>query len=96
MEALEKTLQRVARLTAILYNESCTNGDCAGFEVVLFPNGEDPTLAPHDLPPLTSKEAIRNLTEMQKRAYYQGYYPGGYDQNEERTARICEAIGIRL
>ncbi|KAF8877313.1 hypothetical protein CPB84DRAFT_1752196 [Gymnopilus junonius] len=89
-------LKKVDRRSAIIFNENRTGGSDERFEIVLFPNYEDPTLPPHNLPPLTSRAAIAGLTEMQKRAYYIGYFPGGRARNEEREASIYVAIGVRM
>lgn len=64
--------------------------------LLLLPFGKLNDQLKHNLPPLISRAAIKALSEVQKKAYYQGYYPGGRARNEERDALIYAAIGVRM
>ncbi|KAF8871367.1 hypothetical protein BD779DRAFT_1576997 [Infundibulicybe gibba] len=91
---LRTGLGKVRRISAITYNEACGTGDNIGLEVVPFANGEDPTEPPHNLPPLTSYQAVHDLDAAQRDAYYRGYeLPRHTRDPEERIELIIVAIG---
>ncbi|KAF8636885.1 hypothetical protein AX16_010941 [Volvariella volvacea WC 439] len=62
-----------------------------------FVNGDDPTLEPHNLPDLTSHDAIMDFTDQQS-ADFRGHYPCDALPNDvkERKKLICIAIGCKL
>ncbi|KAF8266429.1 hypothetical protein EI94DRAFT_195259 [Lactarius quietus] len=92
-------IKKMNRMIAFQYNEktsSSPHGHNQRFEVVYFPNLEDPTSEPHNLPLLTSRPSIAGLTEAQVVAYYHGYYPGENAQRVDRRSLVHKAIGVRL
>ncbi|KAM6497453.1 hypothetical protein JOM56_007926 [Amanita muscaria] len=98
IEALKEESAKTRRLTAQLYNEKRGSGVNSAYEVVPFPNGQDPTAPPYNLPPLTSVEAIQGLTDRQLDLYLRNYHPHLRrvirDRNE-RIGLIASAIGMR-
>ncbi|KAF9224962.1 hypothetical protein BS17DRAFT_816412 [Gyrodon lividus] len=95
LEERRQEFRNTQKIAALAYNGSAPPfGD--KIEIVLFPNGEEPTQDPHNLPPLTSLVAIRALRANEQRAYYEGYY--GEDaprRQNRRIAAILNAIGRR-
>ncbi|KAI9447209.1 hypothetical protein BJY52DRAFT_366245 [Lactarius psammicola] len=56
-----------------LMNHNRGNGNVVPFEVIPFTDGSDPTLPPHNLPPLHSINVIRNLDEQTLATYLTHY-----------------------
>ncbi|KAH8982565.1 hypothetical protein EDB86DRAFT_2970285, partial [Lactarius hatsudake] len=56
-----------------LINRSRGHGNVVPFEVVPFTDGTDPTLPPHNLPPLHTVNVIDNLSEQSLTAYLTHY-----------------------
>ncbi|KAF8055575.1 hypothetical protein FPV67DRAFT_1540981 [Lyophyllum atratum] len=86
------------------YNITCATGNTDPLEVVPFINGDDPTIPPHNLPPLTSPGAIRALDDNALRSYYDGYHrrlegaprpPPMPRTAAERRLAIFVAVGSR-
>ncbi|KAN0136247.1 hypothetical protein V8E53_006107 [Lactarius tabidus] len=77
LASLTREVRKAQRLIAIHHNEAQIRQEhpVYRFEVVYFPNLEDPTSEPHNLPPSTSREGIDRLSDAHAKAYYQGYYP---------------------
>ncbi|KAF8072330.1 hypothetical protein FPV67DRAFT_1651470 [Lyophyllum atratum] len=57
LRPLKEDIAAIRRLSAISYNITCATGNTDPLEVVPFINGDDPTIPPHNLPPLTSPGA---------------------------------------
>ncbi|KAF7760947.1 hypothetical protein Agabi119p4_10356 [Agaricus bisporus var. burnettii] len=76
VDALTLEGAKTRAMVAKIMNRAAGSADNAELEVVPFRNGEDPTAHPHSLPPLTSSNAINNLTPAQRDRYLRGYYPG--------------------
>jgi len=93
---LENRVKKLERRTAIAFNQSQIPGRLERFEVVYFPNLEDPTEGPHNLPALTSRRAIVDLTAAQKRSYCDGYYPARRVHRNDRDRYLYMAIGVRM
>ncbi|KAF7424962.1 hypothetical protein PC9H_010273 [Pleurotus ostreatus] len=70
-----RDIRRNGRLIGLTWNGNSRPTDTATFEIVPFPNFEDPTTAPHNLPPLHSPQAIDELGPHHLRAYVRGYHP---------------------
>ncbi|KAH9172503.1 hypothetical protein EDB89DRAFT_906722 [Lactarius sanguifluus] len=56
-----------------LINQSRGHGNVVPFEVVPFTDGTDPTLPPHNLPPLHTVNVIDNLSEQSLTTYLTHY-----------------------
>ncbi|KAF8889200.1 hypothetical protein CPB84DRAFT_1455075 [Gymnopilus junonius] len=101
VHGLKGELSSVRRIAAITYNMSAGTGDEAGFEIVPFPNGQDPTKAPHNLPPLKCAKDVKELSTNGDRRdqYYRGYYPPTAPARlppiSERIDKIFVAIGAK-
>ncbi|KAJ7056950.1 hypothetical protein C8F01DRAFT_1152849 [Mycena amicta] len=66
-------------------NGQRATGNHVPFSVVLFTNGDDPTLAPHHLPALHSLADLTYLTAAELTAYIVGY---GLPAGGNRAARL--------
>ncbi|KAF8889667.1 hypothetical protein BD779DRAFT_1671776 [Infundibulicybe gibba] len=94
IEVMKLGQGKIRRLGAIAYNCTRGAGEGAGLEIVPFVNGMDPTEPPNNLPPLTSRKAVRELNAVQRDAYYQGYeLPDQIRDVGRRIALILIAIG---
>ncbi|KAN0135219.1 hypothetical protein V8E53_007110 [Lactarius tabidus] len=54
-------------------NRGRLDGNIIAYKVVPFPNGDDPTQPPHNLPHLVSVDVIKQLSECQLTSYLTGY-----------------------
>ncbi|KAF9013098.1 hypothetical protein BDQ17DRAFT_1536805 [Cyathus striatus] len=106
-QRVNQRLYRIESLNVKAYNSCCRS--LRGFAIQPFTDGTLPTDAPslerftmlfiqHNLPPLTSIDAIEGLTYEHARKYFQGYYPDGTEGNESMHGeylrrKIKEAIG---
>ncbi|KDQ21179.1 hypothetical protein BOTBODRAFT_168508 [Botryobasidium botryosum FD-172 SS1] len=65
------------------------------YEIIPLPNGDNPTHAPHNLPPLRSLQAIEDLVPQDLDAYLMAYEIPAQDNTtlEARRARLAMAIG---
>ncbi|KAI0072568.1 hypothetical protein K474DRAFT_363472 [Panus rudis PR-1116 ss-1] len=75
LKDVKREIRYTRRISALTRNSNTRPTDTAIFEIVLFANLDDPTAAPHNLPPLQSPEEIRGLRRHPLRAYVHGYYP---------------------
>ncbi|TDL18926.1 hypothetical protein BD410DRAFT_792717 [Rickenella mellea] len=93
---IKDMLTRTTRTSAKLHNLEVGRGNRTTFQVVPFANGADPTQLPHRLPPLFDFNTVQGLSDVERTAYYQGYFPGtNLPDPEEQTNRILLAIGWR-
>ncbi|KIL69053.1 hypothetical protein M378DRAFT_157288 [Amanita muscaria Koide BX008] len=98
VEALKEDSTKTRRLATRSFNATLGTSLDAVYEIVPFQNGQDPTAPPHNLPPLTSVEAILGLSDRQLDSYLWSYHP---DLNNRRVIRdrnerinfIAAAIG---
>ncbi|KAG9218140.1 hypothetical protein CCMSSC00406_0008079 [Pleurotus cornucopiae] len=96
VKQIQEELRHTRRLTARAWNNNTWASDSATFEIVPFPNLDDPTNNPHNLPPLNSIIVIRELEYHYMRAYVQGYYPDLLEvpaYRDECVKLILTAIG---
>ncbi|KAM6497341.1 hypothetical protein JOM56_007814 [Amanita muscaria] len=98
VETLKEDSTKTRRLATRSFNATLGTSLDAVYEIVPFQNGQDPTAPPHNLPPLTSVEAILGLSDRQLDSYLRSYHP---DLNNRRVIRdrnerinfIAAAIG---
>ncbi|KIL61400.1 hypothetical protein M378DRAFT_858790 [Amanita muscaria Koide BX008] len=89
-------LAMTRRLAAISHNAR-VGSTSEGYEIVFFPNSEDPNSEPHNLPPLTSMQAILDLGDAALDAYMRNYYPnnrGAIRDRNKRLNMVASAIGV--
>ncbi|KAI0073901.1 hypothetical protein K474DRAFT_1710318 [Panus rudis PR-1116 ss-1] len=75
LKDVKREIRYTRRISALTRNSNARPTDTAIFEIVPFASLDDPTAAPHNLPPLQSPEEIRGLRRHPLRAYVRGYYP---------------------
>ncbi|KAM6497600.1 hypothetical protein JOM56_005548 [Amanita muscaria] len=63
----------VQQLRNDVMNQGRGDGNIVRFEIIPFANGNDPTLQPHNLPPLYSVDTIQQLDGATLSAYLTGY-----------------------
>ncbi|KAF9458515.1 hypothetical protein BDZ94DRAFT_1313206 [Collybia nuda] len=97
LTAVKGDLSRVRYISALAHNATRSSWNYEKLEVVMFQNGVDPTCAPHNLPPLSSPEAIQNLSPTHRDAYFQGYYPEDRRRHSvsNKLQKIFMAVGVR-
>ncbi|KAF8634741.1 hypothetical protein AX14_010638 [Amanita brunnescens Koide BX004] len=97
VDGLKDQVNRMEQMSAVAYNRGCRRGAPSVLKVVPFKDGKDPTqLRQGALPLLSDVRDINNLSSVQLRAYYRGYYPDREMRNysdEERRAAVKAAIG---
>lgn len=83
-------------------NRGRLEGDIVPYEVVPFPNGDDPTQPPHNLPHLVSVEVIEQLSECQLISYLTGYGtnpmptgPNPGDTDYLRRDHLMALVGVQ-
>ncbi|KAH9004632.1 hypothetical protein EDB86DRAFT_1968250 [Lactarius hatsudake] len=80
-----------------LMNQGRGTGNVVPLEIVPFVNGDDPTLPPHNLPPLHSEEDIEALNEQELNIYLTRYgvhpLPGGADPLAARRQALKGSVG---
>ncbi|KAJ7052795.1 hypothetical protein C8F01DRAFT_1236355 [Mycena amicta] len=97
-QPLRTVVDRIETKLAIFKAQTIDGHGNFPFSVVLFPNGDDPTLAPHNLPALHSLADIKVLTAAQLTAYLLGYELAAVDNPGRAAAaaarrRIARHVG---
>ncbi|KDQ15146.1 hypothetical protein BOTBODRAFT_65763 [Botryobasidium botryosum FD-172 SS1] len=75
LDVMKQRQDRLSRLCALAWNQQAGNGSQQPFEIVLLPDGSDPTTAPLNLPLLSSVAAVDGLSAEDCTSYVQRYYP---------------------
>ncbi|KAL0960380.1 hypothetical protein HGRIS_005421 [Hohenbuehelia grisea] len=95
LTAVKRDIRHNRRISALTWNNNARPTNTASFEIVPFANLDDPTAAPHNLPPLQSPAHIRELRRHLLRAYVRGYHPGleAPHSDEECIRLVFRGIG---
>jgi len=97
LKSVQSSNAQIRRMAAITWNRSRGSGREARLEVVPFESGDDPTTAPHNLPPLSTVKAVQNLAAAPRDLYFEGYYPESpLPPAADRIPRILAALGVMV
>ncbi|KAJ7056970.1 hypothetical protein C8F01DRAFT_1086646 [Mycena amicta] len=94
---IDRSVSRIDANLAILKAQTSNarrgNGGQVPYFIVPFPNGDDPTIAPHHLPPLHSVSDIDALSGPNRTKYLQGYSLPVVGSPAIRCRTIAQHIG---
>ncbi|KAF8329677.1 hypothetical protein F5887DRAFT_1082326 [Amanita rubescens] len=95
---IKNDLATVKRQSAMTYNHTFVIFNSDPFVIVPFPDGKDPTEEPNPLPPLTSLQAVKDLSENNVETYFENY--GGTQRPartiEDKRAAILPMLGVGI
>ncbi|KZP30785.1 hypothetical protein FIBSPDRAFT_1038039 [Athelia psychrophila] len=95
VQTLLKAVNRIERLSALAHNWQVASGLAIPLQMVPFADGTDPTGNQHNLPLLSNKDNVDQLSTDDARSYYTGYYPRDHSTRNATKHRedIMRAIG---